>query len=127
MEARGTGLPRSTADRPGGGYVEYKRGMVAITVAPQTTTYAVEPVSMVTTDLDSYEIVIKHEYLKDQYIDDKLRERGLDARQIREAKSKVRAYLNLLLKDKGVDMTDDAYDVLVNMAIHLIDESSKAE
>ena len=82
---------------------------------------------MVTTDLDSYEIVIKHEYLKDQYIDDKLRERGLDARQIREAKSKVRAYLNLLLKDKGVDMTDDAYDVLVNMAIHLIDESSKAE
>lgn len=100
---------------------------MAITDALQTTTYVVDPVSTDMTDLDSYEIVIKHEYLKDGYIDDKLRARGLDARQIREAKSKVRAYLDLLLKDKGVDMTDDAYDVLVNMAIHLIDESSKVE
>lgn len=89
--------------------------------------YVLDPVSTDMSDLASYEIVTRSEYLEDGYIDGKLRERGLDARQIREAKSKVRAYLDLLLKDKGVDMTDDAYDVLVNMAIHLIDESSKVE
>ena len=76
---------------------------------------------------DSYEMVIKSRHLEDGYIDDMLKMRGLDAQQIREAKSKVRAYLDLLLKDKGVDMTDDACGVLVNMAIHLIDESSKVE
>ena len=71
--------------------------------------------------------MIRRECLEGGYIDDRLRARGLDAEQIREAKSKVRAYLDLVLKDKAVDMTDDAYDMLVNMAIHLIEESSKAE
>ena len=101
--------------------------MVAITNAPQTITYAVEPVCANTVDLALHEIVIKRECLKDEYIDEMLQARGLDAQQIRKARSKVRSYLNLLINDKGVDMTDDAYDTLVNMAIHLIEESSKAE
>lgn len=123
----GTVLARSTADRPGSKYIEYGGGMVAITEAPRTITYAIEPVGIDTTDPESHEIVINRECLKDEYIDDKLRAKGLDALQIREARSKVRTYLDMLLKDKGVDMTDDAYDMLVNMAIHLIEESSKVE
>lgn len=123
---KGAGLRRSTAGRPGSKYTTYVGGTVAITKAAQTSTYAMDLVSTDTTDLESYEIVIRRECLDDEYIDDMLRARGMDEKQICEAKSKVRAYLDLLLRDKGVDMTDDAYDVLVNMAIHLIDESSKA-
>ena len=120
-------MPWSTADRPGGKYTEYKNGMVAITKAPLTATYVVEQVSTDMAGLEPYEIVIKSECLKDEYIDGKLREKGLDARQIREARAKVRAYLGTFMGDRGVDMTDDAYDMLVNMAIHLIEESSKVE
>lgn len=101
--------------------------MVATTNAPQTVTYAVDLVSANTVDLALHEIAIRCECLKDGYIDDRLRARGLDAQQIRKARSKVRSYLSLLVNDRGVDMTDDAYDMLVNMAIHLIEESSKAE
>ena len=89
--------------------------------------YTVDPVSTDAADLGSYEIVIKRKHLEKRYIDDRLRAKGLDAQQIREARSRVRAYVDLLLKGKGVDMTDDAYEVLVNVAIHLIEESSKAE
>ena len=121
------GLPWSTADRPGGKYIEYRSGMVASTKAQLTATYVVEPVSTDMAGLEPSEIVIKAECLKDEYIDGRLREKGLDARQIREARAKVRAYLDTLLGGRGVDMTDDAYDMLVNMAIHLIEESSKVE
>ena len=124
---KGASQSRSTADRPDSKYREYRGSMVAITNAPQTVTYAVDLVSANTVDLALHEIVINHECLKDGYIDDRLRARGLDAQQIRKARSKVRSYLSLLIDDKGVDMTDDAYDMLVNMAIHLIEESSKAE
>lgn len=121
-----TGLPASTADRAGGRYrVRGRHGGDDGGLADRT--YAVDPASTDMAGPDSYEMVIKSRHLEDGYIDDMLKMRGLDAQQIREAKSKVRAYLDLLLKDKGVDMTDDAYGVLVNMAIHLIDESSKVE
>ena len=116
----------STAGRPGIWHTLCVGGTVAITKATQTFTYAMDLVSTNTADLESYEIVIRRECLDDEYIDGMLRARGMDEKQICEAKSKVRAYLDLLLRDKGVDMTDDAYDALVNMAIHLIDESSKA-
>ena len=120
-------LLRSTADRPGGKHIEYRGGTVAITKARLTATYAAEPVSTDMADLEPHEIVIRPECLGGEYIDGKLRGKGLDARQIREARSKVREYLDLLLDGRGVEMTDDAYDMLVNMTIHLIEESSKVE
>ena len=120
-------LPKSTMGRPGDRYVEYKGGTVAVTDARQLAMYSLDPVSTDSVDLVSYEIVITRKHLENKYIDDKLRAKGLDTQQICEARSRVREYVDLLLKDKDVDMTDDAYDMLVNIAIHLIGESSKAE
>lgn len=88
---------------------------------------AAEPAAAGAAGSDPYEIVVGSEHLEDKYIDGMLRAKGLDALQIREARSKVRDYLDLLLKDKDVRMTDDVYNLLVNMAIHLIEESSKIE
>ena len=126
---------RPNVDRPGGKYVEYKGGTVPITNTPPidvqsvdpVSANAVDPVSANAVDPEPYEIVIKPKHLENKYIDDKLRAKGLDVQQIREARSRVREYIDLLLKGKNVDMTDDAYEVLVNMAIHLIEESSKIE
>ena len=124
---KGAGLSRTTAARPGSRYAEYRGGTVAVTKASQTATYTIEHIGTGTFDSGPYEIAIRREHLTDEYIDDKLRARGLGTRQIHEAKSKVRAYLDLLLKDRDIDMTDDAYGMLVNMAIHLIEESSRVE
>ena len=123
---KGAGLSRTTADRPGSRYAEH-RGETVAAQKPRKLPHMPEPIGTGTFDSGPYEIAIRREHLTDEYIDDKLRARGLDTRQIREAKSKVRAYLDLLLKDRDIDMTDDAYCMLVNMAIHLIEESSRVE
>lgn len=124
---KGAGLPGATADRQGGGYASHKGGAAPITEAVRTAAHSADTAGAGMAGPGPHEIVIRQECLEGGYIDGRLSARGLDAEQIREAKSKVRAYLDLVLKDKAVDMTDDAYDMLVNMAIHLIEESSKAE
>ena len=121
------GPSRPNVDRPGDKYVEYKGGTVPITNTPPIDMQPVDPVNANAVDPEPYEIVIKPKHLENKYIDDKLRAKGLDVQQIREARSRVREYIDQLLKGKNVDMTDDAYEVLVNMAIHLIEESSKIE
>ena len=120
----GVGVPRPAAGWPGDKRAGYGGDTVAVADAAAR---AAEPAGADAAGLEPHEIVIRDEHLEDEHIDDRLRARGLDAQQIHEARSKVRAYLDLLLRERGVDMTDGAYDVLVNVAIHLIEESPKAE
>lgn len=125
----GVGVPRPAAGWPGDKRAGYGGDTVAVADAAAR---AAEPAGADAAGPEPHEIVIRDEHLEDEHledghIDDGLRARGLDAQQIQEARSKVRAYLELLLRERGVDMTDGACGVLVNVAIRLIEESPKAE
>lgn len=70
-------------------------------------------------------IVIKNKHLEDSYIEDLLRGKGLDEARIAEIRSALRKYIDSFLEGRNIEFDDDAYGVLINMLIHLIEESSK--
>lgn len=70
-------------------------------------------------------IAIKDKHLGDPYIEDMLRKKGLDERQIAYIRSMMRQYIDSFLKTKSVELDEGAYRVLTNMLIRLTEESSK--
>ena len=70
-------------------------------------------------------ITVNDRHLGDPYVEDLLRKKGLDELQIACIRSIMRQYIDSFLEDKDVELDEDAYRVLTNMLVHLIEESSK--
>lgn len=70
-------------------------------------------------------ITIRDKHLDDSYIEELMKEKGLNEAQIALIRSLLRRYIDSFLEGRDIKLDDSSYRLLTNLIVHLIEESSK--